>query len=149
MLSLVFVLATQTSPKVEIQRQYDAWSKAYMTRDVDTLIAILSPDYKLTTFEKKTLDYDVYAAKLRLMKGAPPDPTKYSTEIKSLALRGDEADVVSIETMESAGTDPKTSKPVIVLHRHEYLDTWIHYDAGWRLRRTITRKESTQYRPGQ
>jgi len=146
MLSLLFLVAVQAGAKAEIQKQYDAWSKAYMARDCETLVGILSPDYKLITSTKKTLVYDVYVAKLKLMKDAAPDPTKYSTEIKKLSLRGEEADVVAVETMESPGKDPKSGKSATVLHRHEYLDTWIHYDAGWRLRRTETRKETTAYR---
>ncbi|AIE87852.1 nuclear transport factor 2 family protein [Fimbriimonas ginsengisoli] len=140
-------LVLQADPRRAIQAQYDAWSKAYMARDAETLIGILSPDYTLTGSNKKPLAYDVYVAKLRLMKETPADPTRYSTHIKKLTERGDEADVVSVETMETDTVDPKTKRPALSLHRHEYLDTWIHYDAGWRLRRTVTRREWTDISP--
>jgi hypothetical protein len=136
-----------TDARGEIQEQYDRWSKAYMARDSATLIGILSPDYTLTTSSKTTLTYDVYAAKLRLLKNAAPDPTKYSTSIKKLTLVGDEAEVVSVETMQNTGTNPQTKQPAFSFHRHEYLDRWIHYDSGWCLRRTVTRSESTEWKP--
>jgi len=148
LLSLVILLATFViDAKAEIQGQYDRWSKAYMARDVSTLIGILSPDYSLTDSLKHTMSYDVYIAKLRLMRDMAPDSVKYSTAIKSLTVHGDLAEAVSVETMASPFVDPKTQKAMTSLHRHEYLDSWIHYDAGWRLRRTVTRKESTELVP--
>jgi len=118
-----------------------------MARDVETLVGLLSPDYTLTDALKHTMAYDVYVAKLRLIKGLARDSVKYSTAIKSLSVHGDIAVVVSVETMASPFADAKTGHAMTSLHRHEYLDSWIHYDAGWRLRRTVTRKESTELSP--
>lgn len=147
MVALLLALLQTANPKDEIQAVYDRWSKAYMARDAETLVGILSPDYVLINSKKVAMGYDVYVAKLKLMKDTPPDPTKYSTEIKKLTLRGDEADVLSVETMETHPTDTKTGKPLVALHRHEYLDVWIRYGAVWRLRRTTTQKESTEVKP--
>lgn len=131
------ILFSAASVEKEIQAQYDRWSKAYMAHESETLVGILSPDYTLTNALKETLGYGVYTAKLRLLKDAPKETIKYSTTIKKLIQRGDEADVIAVETMESAVKAGRS------LHRHQYLDTWIRYDAGWRLRKTVTQKEWT------
>jgi len=141
MVALFAALILHADPRMEIQRQYDRWSKAYMARDAETLIGILSPDYVLVNVKKVATSYDVYVAGLRLLGKSPPSTTKYSTAIKKLTLNGDEAEVVSIETMST------TSSHSVTFHRHEYLDLWIHYDAGWRLRRTTTVRESTEVKP--
>lgn len=146
LLYAVAAISLVGDPKQEIQGQYDRWTKAYMARDADTLVGILSPDYTQLGAAKQPLTYDVLVAKLRLMKEAPPDPAKYSTVVKRVSVHGDEADVVAIETMATPTLDSKTKKKAESLHRHEYLDTWIRYDAGWRIRRSIITKESTQTR---
>lgn len=137
---ILFAVALVPKPdtKHEIQTQYARWTKAYEIRDAATLIGILSPDYTLLNAAKKPTSYDVFVAKLRLMKDLPPDSTKHSIELKRLFEHGDQADAVAIETMETP-IDAKRSS----FHRHEYMDTWIRYDAGWRLRRTITTREWT------
>lgn len=135
---IVSVTPAIADTRHEIQTQYARWSKAYMARDAETLIGILSPDYTLLDSSKKPISYDIFVAKLRLMKDLPTDSTKHSTELKRLFEHGDQADAVAVETMETP-IDAKRSS----FHRHEYMDTWIHYDAGWRLRRTITTKEWT------
>lgn len=114
-----------------------------MNHNSEVLVAILSPDYTLVTSTKATLDYPTYTAKLRLLKELPPETTRYSTAIRNLTIKGDQAEVLSEESMKSKGVDPRTKKPVWVDHRHLYRDSWIQYDAGWRLRKTVTQKEST------
>jgi hypothetical protein len=132
-------------PKKEIQAQYDRWARATAARDAEELSGILSPDFSLVGGEKKPLGYSVYLAQARLMKDSPPDPSRRSYRIVRLSLHDQAADVVSIETVETEGVDAKKRR-IVSSHRHENLDTWILYDAGWRIRRQIVTREWTDQR---
>lgn len=123
----------------EIQRQYDRWSVAYMSNDLDTLLDILSPDYTLTTYDRDTMKYGAYVSYLKLRKSNPRDLTQYGTRIKKLATKGPIVEVDAIETMTSTLAEGRG----LSIHRHEYLDRWKHSDKGWRLQSTTTVLEST------
>lgn len=142
-LAFGLIAALRFDAKSDIQWQYDIWSKAFVARDSETLIGLLSPDYSLTMAGGRIVGYDVYVARLKLMKEAPPEAEKSSVKILKCVVVGDEAEVIAVETMESRTTHPNTGKPSICYHRHEYADRWIRYDAGWRRRKTTIRKEST------
>jgi hypothetical protein len=137
LVSCVILLAGQTDARKQIQAQYDRWSKAYMAKDVATLLAILSPSYTLTAFDKSVLSYGTYTAYLRLRSKAPKDTTKYATHIRKLNVRGTVAEVDSVETMTTVSGALQST------HRHEYLDRWRLSEAVWRLESTKTLKEST------
>ncbi len=130
--------------RIEIQHQYDRWSKAYMTQDVNVLLEILSPDYSLTTGDKDELSYKTYAAYLKLKAKGPKDITHYKTIIKSFNLSSSTADVVAIETMTTELADRTNAKGQLSVHQHEYLDRWQSFDHTWRLLKTTTLHESTK-----
>ena len=48
--------------RVALQARYDAWSKAYMANDVDTLLSILAPDYTLKTSSGTEIKRSEYEA---------------------------------------------------------------------------------------
>jgi len=139
LLLAVVVLSGTATVKAEIQRQYDRWSKAYIANDVPVLLSILTPDYRLTTVDKTVVDHAEYEAKIRLRSEMRADPTSYSTQIISLAVKDGEADVRAVETMESHLEKPRRT----VFHRHHYLDHWVHPRKAWLLKSTVTVGEST------
>jgi hypothetical protein len=131
-----------------IQLQYDRWSKAYMANDAESLVAILAPGYTLKNFLKETTSYETYCAYLRAKaKSGVATPYKTDTRIRKLSLKGEVADVIAIETMLQDVVDPKTQRPAISVHRHEYRDVWRKMEGAWRLSSTTTLKESTQIKP--
>lgn len=142
---VLLLLSPQRPPTTQqqIQAQYDRWSKAYMAKDTDTLLSILTPDYTLTNAEGTTISRAQYEVSLKLRAKAAADPTKYSTKIKKLVEKDGQAIVTAIETMESKSEDSKTHKSITILHRHEYQDTWHPHPPTWELQKTVTVKEST------
>lgn len=134
-----------TDTQKQIQAQYNRWSRAYMSHDVDTLLDILSPDYTLTSVDKDVMSYATYKAYLELKRKTPKDATEYKTRILKLVQSGERAVVTSEEAMTTAGTDP-SGKKVVSVHKHVYSDTWVHEATTWRLLSTVTQRESTVQR---
>jgi ketosteroid isomerase-like protein len=134
--------ASQNDVRRAIQAQYDRWSRAYMANDVDALLDILSPDYTLTSADKDVMSYATYKAYLQLKKKGPKETTRYSTRIVKLTLQKGDAKVDSIETMLTWKPDP-SGHVIESTHRHEYLDVWRRAGSSWRLRSTMTLREST------
>ncbi len=108
-----------------------------MANDVDTLLDILAPNYTLTNVNKEVMTLAVYRAYLNLRKKAPRDTTQYKTQIKKLSLHSQLADVDSIETMVTK------NKTQVSIHKHEYLDKWVHTNKVWKLSSSMTIKETT------
>jgi len=134
-----------TDAQKQIQAQYNRWSRAYMAHDVDTLLDILSPDYTLTSVDKDVMSYATYKAYLQLKRKTPTDATEYKTRILKLVQSGERVVTTSEETMTTAGLSP-SGKRVLSIHKHVYLDTWVHEAKAWCLLSTVTQRESTVQR---
>jgi len=133
---------TESQARRAIQRQYDAWSRAYMAHDVDTLLGILAPDYLLKTAKGATMTRAEYEVMLRLRKKKHSDTTRYRTELLRLTLHDGVAAVFSRETTTDRETNPKTGKPESVSYQHDYIDAWVLSNGRWRLQSTVTQKET-------
>lgn len=114
--------------RAAIQAQYDRFAKAYVKHDVKTMLAILSPSYKLTNEEGEVISYAEYKADLLARKKAKKKSQGYTVKIASLSLKGDTATARTRETTLSAG------KP----HVHLYRDVWLRTGKTWRLVSTRT-----------
>ena len=149
---LLCLLQGPSEARKQIQARYDAWSKAYMANDVETLLGMLAPEYTLTTVDGTLIKRSEYEAKLRLRKAANADTTKYATKILSLKMLGPMpggrpevggridagAEVIARESMTSMVDGKK------VVHEHDYRDTWNHIGNSWLLAGTVTLKERTR-----
>ena len=124
-----------------IQAQYKAWSKAYMSHDLETLAAILAPDYTLKTAKGALITAPEYQVMLRLRKQKHSDTTHYSTEILRITLRDGVAAIWSRETTTDPGLNGQTGKPEPVSYVHDYVDLWVYSSGSWRLKSTVTQKE--------
>lgn len=130
---------SEADAKAQIQLRYAAWSKAYMAHDVDTLEAILAPDYTLKTAQGTLINAGEYRVMLNLRKSKHSDTTHYSTEILRITMRGGIAAIWSRETTTDPATNGQTT-PVSYLH--DYVDLWVWTDHTWRLRSTVTQTET-------
>jgi hypothetical protein len=131
------------SVKSDIEQQYKAWVRSSLKLDVDGVLAVLTPEYTLKTFDGKVIPLKNYEVSLRQRKAKGIKPANYTTEIKSLEEAGDEAKVISLETSITDTPDPITNKVQKVIHIHEYLDTWKRMGRKWRLASTVTQVERT------
>jgi len=128
----------------QIQARYDAWSKAYMANDVETLLSILAPDYVLKMSNGNTLSHDEYKVVLEQRKAKGQDTTKYATQIIRVNLHGTTAAIWSRETMTQKGKDPNTGKPEDIQYQHDYIDIWTFANGRWLLEGTTTQKEQSK-----
>ena len=143
----VLLLSGRASLKEELQGRYNMWSKAYVALDAAKLEAMLAPGYELVDSRNQTTKREDYVAYLRTRAKLPPDGIKTSTLVRSVrVVSAEEAEAIAVETMESLAVNPKTALPERCLHRHEYLDQWNRMGGQWLLSRTVTRRESTEYR---
>ena len=133
---------TEVQARSAIQLQYDAWSKAYMAHDVDTLLAILAPDYTLKTAKGALIVRSEYEVMLKLRKAKHSDTTHYSTELLRITLRGGVAAIWSRETTTDPGVNGATGKAEPISYLHDYVDLWIYSNGEWLLRSTVTQKET-------
>jgi hypothetical protein len=117
--------------------------KATLSNDVNTIIAILAPDYTITTFTGKLIHLKDYEASLKKRKASGQKPNAYSTAIEDLKSKGNTASVISLEKNITEAVDPVTNKHRKLVHIHRYLDTWINIAGTWRLKSTVTQLEST------
>ncbi len=124
-----------------IQRRYDAWEKAYMVHDVDTLLDTLAPGYTLKTAQGTLIKRTEYEVMLKLRKQKHSDTTYYQQEIIRLTLRDGVAAVWSRETTTDPGINQKTGKPTPVSYQHDYIDLWTFVQGKWLLKSTVTQKE--------
>lgn len=147
MLALAAFASARGSVKDDIGRQYKRWAKAALVNDVETILAILAPDYTLHTYTGKIIARKDYEASLRKRKADNKPATAYDTQIAGVTVEGDTAKVISDETSANFSVDPITNKKLKLIHIHRYLDTWIKQQGGWRLQTTITQVESTKIVP--
>jgi len=132
---------TEADAKAAIQKQYNAWSKAYMAHDIDTLFGILASGYSLKTAKGAIINHDEYEVMLKLRKQKHSDTTRYSTEIVRITLTDGVAAVWSRETTTDPGLDQKTGKATPVSYQHDYVDLWIYSGGKWLIKSTVTQKE--------
>jgi hypothetical protein len=132
----------EAQARAAIQAQYDAWSRAYMAHDLDTLEAILAPDYTLKTAKGALIKAPEYAVMLKLRKQKHSDTTHYSTEILRVTLRDGVAAIWSRETTTDPGLNGKTGKIEPISYLHDYVDLWIYSGGKWLLKSTVTQKET-------
>jgi hypothetical protein len=132
---------TEPQARKAIQKQYDAWSKAYMAHDVDTLLSILAPAYSLKTAQGTQINRTEYEVMLKLRKQKHSDTTQYKTEILRITLRDGVAAIWSRETTTDPGLNQKTGKKEPVSYQHDYIDLWIYSSGKWLLKNTATQKE--------
>lgn len=134
-------LPTESEARRGIQKQYNAWSKAYMAHDVDTLLSILSPKYTLKTAQGTLINYPEYAVMLKLRKQKHSDTTLYQTAILRITLRDGVAAIWSRETTTDPGLNQKTGKKEPVSYQHDYIDLWTYTANKWLLKGTVTQRE--------
>ena len=127
----------------QIERQYKSWATATLTNNVDRVLAILAPDYTLQTFTGKVITRKMYEQSLRKRKAENKPASAYTTRMKSINVVGATATVVSEELSKSPAVDPITNERQILVHIHEYNDTWVRIAGVWRLRSTVTKLEKT------
>jgi hypothetical protein len=144
LISAFVVLQPAETARVQIERQYKRWAKAARTNDVETILAILTPDYTLKPYTGDVIPLKKYEASLRQRKKENKPVDAYDTKILSLTLTGKTAQVTSGEISRKATVDPITKSRVSIVHIHRYLDTWVLMAGKWRLRSTVTTKEITK-----
>jgi hypothetical protein len=132
---------TEAQARKAIQKQYDAWSKAYMAHDVDTLFSILAPAYTLKTAQGMLINRPEYEVMLKQRKLKHSDTTLYKTEILRITLRDGVAAIWSRETTTDPGLNQKTGKKEPVSYQHDYIDLWIYANGKWLIKGTVTQKE--------
>ena len=135
------------SVRSDIDHQYKRWSKAALTNDVETILAVLAPDYTLHTYTGTVIPRKAYEASLRKRRESKQAATAYQTRIASVSVSGGVAKVISDETSAKLTVDPVTAKKLKMVHIHRYLDTWVKIGHNWRLQTTITQIESTKIVP--
>ncbi len=142
---LAFSMAHADDPVVrpQIERQYKSWASATITNNVDQVLAILTPDYTLQTFTGKVITRKMYEQSLRKRKAENKPASAYTTRMKSIKVAGSTANVVSEELSKSPAVDPITNEHQVLVHIHEYNDTWVRIAGVWRLRSTVTKLEKT------
>ena len=133
--------------KDDIDRQYKRWGRAALVNDVDTILAILAPEYVLHTYSGKAITHREYEASLRQRKAANKPATVYETSMADITVSSDTALVTSDETSNNVSVDPITNKKVKLVHVHRYKDTWVRIRGVWRLRNTLTTVETTTVVP--
>ncbi len=146
-LAVMLSAAAMCSVRSDIDRQYHRWAKAALDNDVETVLAILAPDYSLRTFTGKMIDRKAYETSLRKRRESKQAATVYQTKLASVDVHGATATVISDETSDKISLDPVTNKKLKMIHIHRYLDTWIRSGRIWKLRQTITQLESTKVVP--
>ena len=144
LISAIVVLQPAETVRAQIQRQYNRWGKAAKTNDVETILAILTPDYTLKPYSGAVIPLKAYEASLRKRKKENKPVDAYETKILNLTVSGKTARVTSDETSRKATVDPITKSRVSIVHIHRYLDTWVLMGGKWRLRSTVTQKEITR-----
>jgi hypothetical protein len=128
--------------KKAIQRQYSRWSRAYVGHDVTTLLAILHPNFTLTTASGKTIKRDAYE---KILRNRPDKPSGdvYQATMKSFRLDGRRATVISEElSVESSPDKRAPGRSVRTRHIHSYRDVWAMTGSTWKLlsSKTISEK---------
>lgn len=144
LISTIVVLQPVQGVRTQIERQYERWARAAKTNDVETILAILTPDYTLKPYTGDVIPLMKYEASLRKRKKENKPVDAYETKIIDLTVTGKTARVTSDETSRKATVDPINKSRVSIVHIHRYLDTWVLMAGKWRLRSTVTTKEITQ-----
>jgi len=135
--------ADDAKVRLQIDRQYKVWSSAAMNNNVEQVLSILSPDYTLQTYTGTIIPRKSYEQSLRKRKAENKPAAVYTTRMKSIKVSGSTALVVSEELSKSPTIDPITNVNQILVHIHEYNDTWVRIAGKWRLRSTVTKLEKT------
>ncbi len=136
------------SIRATIEGQYKRWVAASLHNDVDGVLAILTPDYTLTTFDGKVIPLSKYEVSLRKRKASGQKPASYQTSIQSLSVAGPVATVISNEISTNTALDPITNKTQRLEHMHQYRDIWVRTQGTWRLSQTVTLLEKTTVAAG-
>ncbi len=141
--SMIGKASAGDSVRSKIQTQYKRWVAASMRLDVDGVLAILTPDYTLKTFDGKLIPLKMYEQSLRKRKATGQKPNAYTTTIQSLEKAESAATVISWETSVTDTPDPITNKIQKVIHVHQYRDIWTNLRGTWKLASTVTLLEKT------
>lgn len=124
--ALVLLLVVQTSVQAEIQKQYDAYARAYVKNDVRAMLATLTIDYELISGEGKVITLKQYRGILESRRAKGERADRYSVKILKIDVKGATANVSSEETSATKG-----GKSI-----HHYEDTWVKRGRVWLLRRS-------------
>jgi hypothetical protein len=127
--------------RTAIQKQYDAWSRAYMEHDVPTLLGMLAPDYTLKTAKGTVITRAEYDVMLKVRKKQAEATSSYKTEILRITLKDGVAAIFSRETTNNPRKNEKTGVLEPNIWEHDYIDLWIQRDGKWLLKSTITQRE--------
>jgi|SRR5579862_8432522 len=142
-LLLLAAISFASRTRSQIELQYKRWARAALSNDVDGVLAILSPNYALKTFDGKVIALKDYATSLRKRKASGKKPATYTTSIESLSQQGNAVIVISLETSITQTPDPITNKLQKLIHVHQYRDTWLRASGSWKLATTVTLIEKT------
>lgn len=125
---LVLLIVAQASVQADIQKQYDAYARAYVKNDVKAMLATLTPDYELISGEGKVITLKQYKAILEKRRANNEKVDRYSVKIVKIEVKGAIATVSSEETSATKG-----GKSI-----HHYEDSWVKRGRVWLLRRSKT-----------
>jgi ketosteroid isomerase-like protein len=110
-----------------IKLQYDRFAKAYVANDVETMLSVLAPDYRLIDASGRTVPRKEYEKTLRARRRKGTRTPTYEVTIRSFRQSGDRAEVTS----EEVSLDAKGKR-----HVHRYNDSWRQSRGVWLLARS-------------
>jgi hypothetical protein len=123
--SICFCLAgAQSGRNAEVQQQYDRYAKAYVQNDVETMLSILAPEYKLVKEDGKVVDRAEYKKTLLLRRERNERTSAYTVSFRVISFR---QGVLTVESREvQKGSDGAN-------HAHVYRDRWRKMNGVWKL----------------
>ncbi len=129
--------AEPQDPQACIQHQYDRFAAAYIKNDVETMIDILTTDYRLQPSSKKTLNLAQYRSILEARRDRNDHVDRYTVLIRNFHKTHSGADVESEET---AVINDRQGQPLST-QIHRYADSWVKRGEAWKLRLSRTIEE--------
>jgi hypothetical protein len=110
-------------------------------KDIKSLIALNTPDYKVVLRGGKTMNNEQLEEQLKLFFGLVVRNIRFDHEIKGIEVNGDGA-VVLVEQKDKRIQKFPDGKPHEVEANVIHRDTWIKTTSGWKLKLTEEQEQT-------
>lgn len=135
------VLAAESAKEARkaVEEEYERYHQAVKRKDVDAIMALLTPNYVWKMPDGTLYDYHQTKAALKSYYSTVRAVTDISTQIHRMTVQGNRAIAVVTERVVLQTADsPRT------IRTEHYRETWVKTARGWKIRQTELFKEQVR-----
>lgn len=131
-----------TAQNAELKACYDKLRKCMMSKDVNGMFAMCSPDMTWTEGGKTTKQADL-RKEIEMQFKSTQKYDELTFKLSKVTIKGNTAVVVCDNSVKATVLPPGSKKTSMIVSKSTSIDTWVKGKHGWMVKSVVVQKNDT------